>query len=295
MAQTLLEGALEKTSIDAAIRQIYDNMFQKTGWRYKASAKDVSGPSYITGGKTEGMCESYRNAFAAILTIYDQLRLSHPDDRIKNGALNIVLGNDLAAQRFSTRKGLMLMGGTALKGNVYLQVDGSGNILDQGLDSINTFVFLGHWTLKVNAKEYDPIFHSIDKDNVGNTLDMHYSDGVGRFLADTSNPIPTKEFGATFVHVTDFGTFQGIVQDIETLYETNTSDVEALLSGSKLKQIQGLFRPKRSKVAKDAADIVTRRIADRATFTRVVDVAYNAGKITRPQKKACDKLSALVP
>ncbi|MEA2312505.1 MAG: hypothetical protein QOE28_2473, partial [Solirubrobacteraceae bacterium] len=78
MAQTLLEGALEKTGVDAAVRQIYDNMFTKTGWTYNASVANTSGPSYISGGKTSGMCESYRNAFAEILKIYGGLRATHP-------------------------------------------------------------------------------------------------------------------------------------------------------------------------------------------------------------------------
>jgi hypothetical protein len=296
MAQTLLKGALEKTSIDAAVRQIYDNMFQKTGWKYNASISNTSGPSYIKDGKNVGMCESYRNAFAEILRIYDGLRPSHPDDRIKNGVLKVVLGNDLATQRFTTRTGLTLMGDTKLKGNVYLEVDGRGNVLDQGIDSINTFVFLGHWTLKVNGREYDPIFHSIDEDNVETRLDQDYADGAERFLADTSNAIPTGEFGATFVHVTDFATFQGIIQDIETLYKARTADIEALLGKSTLKQIgQGIFRPKKSKAFKGSADIFRRRIEDRVTFAKVVGVAYNAGKITRDQKKAFDKLSQLTP
>jgi hypothetical protein len=294
MAQSLLEGVLEKNTIDEAVRQIYDNMFQRTGWTYSASTRDTSGKSYIEAGKTSGMCESYRNAFAEIVSTYDRLRPGHPTDAIKNGVLTIELGNDLASQRFATRKGLTLMGATALKGNVYLEVDGSGTVRDRSTDSISTFVFSGHWTLKVNGKEYDPIFHSINQPNVANALDLEYSYGAGRYLADTSKPVPTGEFGATFVNVTDWATFEATVQAAEKLYDDNTGKVEALLSGSTLKQVKrGIFKPKKARVRKDAADIFG-AIADRALFDEVVNVAYNAGRITRPQKKAWGQLSKLV-
>ncbi len=294
MAQSLLEGALEKNTIDEAVRQIYDNVFQKSGWTYSASVKETSGKSFIDAGKTSGMCESYRNAFAEILSVYDALRPGHPTDAIKNGVLNIQLGNDLAAQRFATRKGLTLMGATAIKGNVYLEVDGSGNVGDQNIDSINTFVFLGHWTLKVNGKEFDPIFYSIDQANVARALDPQYSYGAGRYLADVSKPIGTGEFGATFVHVTDWATFKATVDEVETLYTDNADDIAALRSGSTWKQMKrGIFRPKKSDVMQDAAAIFG-AIGDRATFDEVVTVAYNAGRITRPQKRAWDELSQLV-
>ncbi len=277
MAQTLLEGVLEKKTIDAAIRQIYDNMFQKTGWKYMASEKNISGSSYINGGKTTGMCESYRNAFAEILTVYDRLRPSHPEAAIKNGALNIVLGNDLSNQRFATRQGLTLMGATALKGNVYLQVDGSGNVVAQGLDGVNIFVFYGHWTLKVNGVEYDPIFHSIGQDNIGALLDKDYVGGAGQFFADVSKPIATNEFGATFIHVTDIAGFRTLLTKIEQLERDISS--------------AGIFGKSK---AKKNAKAFFKTIPDRAALAQVVEAGYNAGKITRDLRNTFKDLNAKV-
>ena len=218
------------------------------------------------------MCENYRNAFAEILRIYDGLRASHPADAVKKGTLKVVLGNDLNGQKFATRRGLTLMGTTALKGNVYLEMDGVGGILRRGLDRINTFVFSGHWTLNVNGKNYDPIFHSVDEANVGTRLDEWYADGAERFLADMSKPTPAGEFGATYVHVVDFPTFLGTITEIEALHQA---------------------LPGRSKKSKKAADIFKRNVLDPATFAAVVDVAYNADQITRAQKKAFDAINAL--
>ena len=272
VAQSLLEGALEKKTIDEAVRQIYDNMFQKTGWRYSGTARNTSGPDYIAGTADVGMCENYRNAFAEILRIYDGLRASHPEDAVKNGTLDVVLGNDLNDQKFATRRGLTLMGATALKGNVYLEVDGVGGVLRRGIDTINTFVFSAHWTLKVNGKNYDPIFHSVDEANVDKPLDERYAYGAERFLADISNPTSAAEFGATYVHVVDFPTLNGTVGKIVTLDEM----------------------PDGTKKSKQAARIFKRNVLDRAMFAKLVDVLYNADQITRDQKKAFDAINALV-
>jgi hypothetical protein len=279
IAQSLLEGVLEKDSVDDAVRQIYDNMFQKTGWKYNASIKNTSGPAYINGTADTGMCESYRNAFAEIVSIYDDLRAEHPEDAVKNGTLTIELGNDLSSQRFATRRGLTLMGDTALKGNVYLQVDYDGTVFSQGLDAINTFVFYGHWTLKVNGKVYDPIFYSIDEDNVETRLSTGYADGSEQYLADTGNPIPTGEFGATFVHVFHFPLFLGTLTEIEELDRRRTSGFPRLSDASAAKKAHLLF---------------AQRVQNRTTFAEVVDVAYRAGKIPRAQKKAFDNIYALL-
>jgi hypothetical protein len=273
VAKKLLEGVLEKETVDDAVRQIYDNMFSKTGWRYSATARNTPGRAYIDGSADVGMCENYRNGFAEILRIYDGLRASHPEDAVKEGTLEVLLGNDLNGQRFATRRGLTLMGTTALKGNVYVEVDGVGGVLRRGLDKINTFVFSGHWTLNVNGKDYDPIFHSVDEANVGKRLDERYADGAERFLADISKTTPAGEFGATYVHVVDFPTLLGTVTEIEALHH-------ALPDGSKK--------------SRKAADIFKRKVLDRATFAEVVDVAYNADQITRAQKKAFDAINTLV-
>ena len=274
VAQNLLTGALEKKTMDEAVRQIYDNMFQKTGWRYRATNPSTHGQAYIDGKASVGMCENYRDAFAEILRIYDGLRASHPEDAIRNGTLDVVPGNDLNGQKFVTRRGLTLMGATAIKGNVYLEVDGVGGVLRRGLESINTFLFSGHWTLNVNGRNYDPIFNSVDEANVGTRLDQWNVAGAEKFLGDTSNAIPSGEFGATFLHVIDFPTFLGTVREIETLHH-------ALLTGSKK--------------TKKAARIFKRNVLDRTMFAQVVDLAYKVGpEVTRAQKQAFDAINSLV-
>jgi hypothetical protein len=275
MTQALLDGVLAQKTIDAAVRKIYDNMFQKTGWKYTATESNVSGASYVEGRKNAGMCESYRNAFAEILHVYDGLRPGHPEAAIKDGAVDVELGNDLSTHRFVTRQGLTLMGATALKGNVFLQIDGSGNVLAQGLDAVNLFVFKGHWTLKVNGVEYDPIFHSIGENNVGKLLDDKYSDGAAQFFHDTSKPIPTKEFGATFIHVTDIAGFRKLMAKVEQL--------DGELSGA------GLF--KKSGVKKKVKAFLA-TIPDRVALAQVVETGYNAGRITREQRQAFTRLNA---
>jgi hypothetical protein len=270
VAQSLLEGALEKDAIDEAVRQIYDNMFQKTGWRYQSTKTDTLSSAYINGTADVGMCEDYRNAFAAILNIYDGLRTAHPDDAVRHGKLEIVLGDDLTAQRFVTRRGLTLMGTSALKGNVGLEVDGVGGVLYRGRDKINTFVFNGHWTLVVNGKNYDPIFHSIDEANVATRLDGQYANGAERFLGDTSNPISTGEFGSTWIRVVDYRSVLRTIEDIATLYKEG-----------KTKKAKRVFKA---------------NIMDRVTFAKVVDVARNqyADPISKAQKDAFHAIDALV-
>jgi hypothetical protein len=294
MAQTLLEGALEKDTINEAVLQIYDNMFKKTGWKYNASIPNVNGKSYIDGSKTVGMCESYRNAFAAILGIYDELRKNHPTDAVKNGALAIENGDDLVAAKFYTKTGLTLMGTTALKGNVYLQVDGEGKTLQEGLDTVNTFIFKGHWTLKVNGTEYDPIFYAPGVATLGKILDANYSDGTARFLADVNKPIPTSEFGATFMQVTDFPAFAARVKAISDFYTANQQDIDWMLQSNFLERwMKGMFVKKNADIVRSGKRIFDAQVTDKAGFQRLFDAAYKAMALTRDQKTAYDKVKEL--
>lgn len=294
MAQTLLEGVLEKHTIDAAVRQIYDNMFTKTGWKYNATTANAVGRTYIEGGQTVGMCESYRNAFAFILNIYDGLRRTHPDDAVKNGALDVQPGDDLVADRLYTRPGLTLMGATALKGNVYLQVDGTGKALNTGMENVNTFIFRGHWTLVVNGVGYDPIFHSPGVSTLGATLDANYSDGTGRFLADTGKPIPTGEFGATFVHVTDFAAFTNTVQAVAKYYTDHQVDVDWMLGSNFLQRWgKGIFKMKNADLVKNAKALVAGQIPDPVSFMQIIEVALKTAAVTRVQKQALEKVIRL--
>jgi hypothetical protein len=272
VVQELLEGALEKNSIDEAVRHIYDNMFQTTGWKYNASVTTRIGLLLIKGEADSGMCETYRNAFREILKIYDKLRKEHREEAVRNGILAVELGNDLANQKFATRRGLTLMGETALKGNVYLEVEADGKVLGQGLNEINTFVFSGHWTLKVNGKVYDPIFHSIDEDNVETRLDYKNANGPEQFLGTQSKPIPTGEFGATFIRISNFPRFLEIVGEI-----------------AKVRKIK-----KHNDRQKEAHRVFAKNVENRKVFAEVVNVAAERDKITEDEKDAFDEVYALV-
>ncbi len=270
--QTLLQGVLEEASIDAAVRRMYDNIWNLSGWKYNASIPGVDGTGYINGTKDAGMCEAYRNAFRELLLVYNGLRVNHPNPAIRNGQLDIVAGNDLSTTRFMTRRGLTLMGPAALKGNVYLEVDGNGTILDQGLDTINRFVFMGHWTLIVNNVEYDPIFHSINEDNVAEKVDHKYESAVIKLLPDTSKAIPTGEFGATFILISDLATYKANKDRIQSFYNANSQKIDALLGTSKLAQMKvGIFRPGKSGLSQQCRDVLA-PIADLDTFTQLVQM-----------------------
>lgn len=289
--QRLLTGALEKRTIDAAVRQIYDNTFTRTGWTYCASATDTDGEKYCDGSKTVGMCESFREAFKYALEQYDKLRCTHPDDAIRNGALTIVQNQKYTGTRLVTKQGLTLMGPTQLKGNVYRRVDGTGKCAAEGVDAINRFVFCYHWTLDVNGVNYDPIFYSIQQDNVAATLDREYFAGDAVYLADTDKPIGTKEFGATFVHLTDFPTFVSIINAMRNLYNANSDRIDKLLAEGKTKR--WVRRHFHAPGKADSAQRIVAQITDRDTFAEIVGLAYKRGRITRDQWVGYSKITAL--
>jgi len=285
---------LEKSTIDAAVLQIYDNMFKKTGWKYNASIPNANGKSYVDGGKTVGMCESYRNAFAHILGVYDELRKTHPTDAVKDGVLKIDNGDALVAAKFATKTGLTLMGTTALKGNVFLQVDGEGKTVQEGFDTINTFIFRGHWTLIVNGVEYDPIFYAPGVATLGTILNGDYVGGTGRYLPDTSKPIPTGEFGATFMHVTDFPAFSARIKAISDFYTANQADIDWMLESNFLQRwASGMFVKKNADIVKSGKKLFDAQVTDKAAFQRLFDAAYKSLTITRDQKKAYEKVKEL--
>jgi len=215
------------------------------------------------------MCESFRNAFREILQIYDGLRKAHPEPAIKNGVLKIEDGQDLVNERFVTRQGLTLMGPSALKGNVYLRVDGRGRTVAEGIDALNVFVFKGHWTLKVNGREYDPIFHTIDQKNVALLLNEDYTDGTVQFLANIAKPTKADEFGSTWVEITDVKAFKKTLASLVKIHGKMKSGKEA-------------------KAKKKAGKLV--KADDRAAFAKLVDLAYNSDKATRDEWKAVKAL-----
>jgi hypothetical protein len=292
-SQALLQGVMKKGSIDEAVRQIYDNMWNYglANWKYNASIVNVNGKTFIEGTANAGMCESYREAFYEILQVFNNLRKTHPDPAISGGALNIEKGQDLVAARFMTRTGLTLMGATALKGNVYLETDGQGAIQAQGEDAVNRFVFMGHWTLKVNGVEYDPIFKSINEANVAELFDSHYESDAAKAIVDTSRPIPTGEFGATFILVSDKDGYYAAKNNLFDFYQKNHAQID-WLAGSKWYQRwkKGIFRQKNAKIVKDCKAIVQRNISDTETFLKLVRMDRQA---TRAQIKAVEAVVEL--
>jgi hypothetical protein len=294
MAKALLEGVLEKTTIDEAVLQIYKNTFSKTGWKYNASIPNAVGKSFIDEGKNVGMCESYRNAFAYILGIYDNLRKTHPTDAVKNGALKIDNGDVLVNDRFYTKSGLTLMGASAIKGNVYEQVDDSGKMLQEGLGTINTFIFRGHWTLIVNGVEYDPIFYAPGVPTLGGLLDAQYASGKVRYLANKKQAIPTGEFGATFVQVTDYPAFAERVKAINDHYTTNKRAIDWMLDSNFLQRWKSaIFKMRNASVVRQGRALYNLQVPDVANFEKVFALAYDNLLITRDQKKAYDKIKQL--
>jgi hypothetical protein len=296
-AQALLEGVLEKNTINAAVRQLHANTFTKTGWKYTATTGNVSGQSYVNGGQKAGMCESYRNAFGYILSVYDNLRATHPVAAIRTGDLDIENGDDLSDKRFYTKTGLTLMGATKLKGNVYLEADGDGTLISADRNTINRFVFKGHWTLKVNGVEYDPIFPgSIDQDNVQAELDEKYSNGTMRLFPDTRYPIDTGEFGATFVLVKDYNKFVAAVNTLTAFYNTNKVDID-WMGSSKFYQRwkKGIFKKGSSDIVKQAKTVVQGNVSNVETFMQLVTLGYdyNVQAVSREQKKAIEALLKL--
>jgi hypothetical protein len=271
MEKTLLDGALQKDTVEEGVQQVYHNMHHKTGWKYNGS-ESGKGPAYTRGGKTVGMCQGYREAFADVLRSYDALRKKTGKAAIKEGKLDVE--QDFIDAYFCTRQGLTLMGG--LKGNVYCKVGRDGTLLEDGIDTINRFVFNQHWTLKVNGVFYDPIFESITatgQDNVEWTLaagtDRYLADDGSRFVRDNARPSPNGEFKFTFIWVTDWQLFTVTVNGMEHLYTREKKDIDEILSGKEAstwsadqKESHGL-----------AEQIVQEYVSDRDTFLKVVTAA----------------------
>jgi hypothetical protein len=270
MEQTLLTGALEKLSIDEAVVKIYDNMHKLTNWQYKGSEKERDGKAYTKRGKTVGMCESYREAFKEALLCYDTLRKQHPNSAIRDGQLDIVDGQDLTGTTFVTPTGLTLMG-NKIKGNVCLVVDGRGEKKEEGFDAINRFMFTYHWTLKVNGKNYDPIFYSIDgksDDIVLNEKTRLAPDG-SRFIPNRTIKIPTGEFDSSLVWVTDWAQFDKTMNALIALYTKYREDVDDIVAGTKSTQ-EGVLSKTDRKCYKEAKKLVDENVTDPQTFQDVI-------------------------
>jgi hypothetical protein len=292
MEKTLLDGALQKQTAEDGARQVYHNMFHKTGWKYMAGSGKAEGIFYTRKNLKTGMCESYRNAFKEALLCYESLRKKTGSAAVKDAPLNILEGDDLRDLNFCTKQGLTLMGG--LKGNVYCMVDGTGKLLEEGIGTINRFVFTGHWTLSVNGVFYDPIFESIGgkEDNVEWKLAPSPNrylapDGKNRFVPNKASIPPNGEFGANFIWVTGWGVFAATVKTMERLYTGHKDEIDEILVDGK----------KTSKWSKDqrqwhdwAQKIVQDSVSEVDTFLMVVTAGYNTDCVTRPQLASVTKI-----
>ena len=274
MERTLLDGALQKDTVDEGVRQVYENMHRRTGWKYNGSESGVSGAAYTRGGKTVGMCEGYRNAFADALASYNSLRKKTGSEAVKNG--NLQIKSDSFIEYFCTRQGLTLMGG--LKGNVYCRVGSDGTLLENGIDTINRFVFNGHWTLNVNGVTYDPIFESITatgQENVEWTLavgtNRYLAENGSRFVRDYSHPSPNGEFKFNFIWVTDWPLFAVTVNGMEHLYTREKKDIDEILAGKEPSK----WSADQKEWHDLAKKMVEEYVSDRATFLTVVTAAAN--------------------
>jgi hypothetical protein len=270
MEKTLLDGALEKDTVEEGVRQVYQNMHRRTDWKYKGS-EPGKGPAYTRGGKMAGMCQGYRDAFADVLHSYDALRKKTGKAAIKDGKLDVE--QDFIDAYFCTRQGLTLMGG--LKGNVYCKVGSDGTLLENGIDTINRFVFNQHWTLKVNGVFYDPIFESITatgQDNVEWTLaagtNKYLADDGSRFVRDSARPSPNGEFKFTFIWVTDWPLFAGTVNGMEHLYTREKEDIDEILAGKSSR-----WSDDQKEWHDLAQKMVQENVSDRDTFLKVVTAA----------------------
>jgi hypothetical protein len=300
MEKTLLEGALQKDTVEDGVRRIYDNMHHTTGWTYCAGDGSVSGSPFTRGGKTVGMCQGYREAFADALTSYDALRKKTGSEPVKNGKLEIKPGNDLSNKLFCTKEGLTLMGG--LKGNVYCKVNGkTSELMADGIDTINRFVFQYHWTLNVNGVFYDPIFPGTiggAKDNVewelgGPGQKKYMSDDGNRFVPNRNRGSTNGEFATTFIWVTDWPVFAAIVDAMRHLYnpsedDPNKKDIDAILTGKKA----STWSKNQHQWHDLAQKIVQENVKDQDTFLTVATAANDPmlGFLTKAQFEAMRKI-----
>ena len=288
--KVLFEGALDMTSLDAAVKQIYSNMHNKMDWSYVAGA-NTSAPNLLDGTANQGMCASFRNAFNLALGVFDTLRKAVGSDSLQAGELNIESDDSLQGAHFVTPPGLVLMGG--LLGNVYMEVDGKGAILARGDELINKFVFTYHWSSRVNGVYYDPIFETTQKPAITTLTNLKVDPGGGRYIANKNRPSEKKEFNATYIYVAQWAEFEKTVADMRKLYAENTQEVDDILSG-KLK-LQTSKTPKTDRAVWTAAkQIVQTRISNVTIFERVIsetqETAFAAHKTSAD---AASKIIAL--
>ena len=286
----LFEGALDMTSIDAAVKQIYTNMHNQTGWEYVAGA-NTSAQNLLDGTANQGMCASYRNAFNLALGVFDTLRKAVGTESLQAGELKIESDDSLQGAHFVTPPGMVLMGG--LLGNVYMEIDGKGAIQARGDELINKFVFTYHWSSRVNGVYYDPIFETNQKPAI-TTLTMKKVDpSGGRYIANTKRHSERNEFNATYIYVSEWAAFEKTVADMRKLYDENKKEIDDILSG-KLK-LQTSKTPKTDRaVWTTAKQLVQTKVSNVTIFERTVQETNDTAFADKPTSAdAVSKIIAL--
>ena len=208
----LLAGVLDQPNLNAAIYQIYCNMFRLGSngtWHYQAGSK-TNGQQLLDSEQNTGMCQSYSQAFELILNRFNVIKNGYaPFD----GDINAEMSYDMANTSFVTHAGLALLGNQSGY-NVTKVVDGSsGNESPE-----HRYLFNNHWQLRVNGCIYDPLFEGINVDNVayvlGNSMfgiPLYYAeDDQVAFLSNGDGPTANREFNSQFSMITG-------VQDIHSI------------------------------------------------------------------------------
>lgn len=224
VAKSLMAGVLDQASADDAVSKIYANMFAyaQSSWQYKASFPGSSGKPLIEGTGTIGMCETYRNAFKYMLETY-LIPLTEDYDPFAGG-FNVQEGQELVSTRFVTKSGLSLLG-NARGYNVTTEVDGGSG----AETTASRYLFSSHWQLIVNGKTYDPLFQSVNTDNIEWKITEvvgNYYQANGADVAFVANPTlkatSGNEFAAQYVLLSNAKAFErqimnnGIVSSSET-------------------------------------------------------------------------------
>ena len=196
VAKSLMEGVLDQASADDAVSKIYANMFAyaQSSWQYKASFPGSSGKPLIEGTGTIGMCETYRNAFKYMLETY-LIPLTEGYEPFAGG-FNVEEGQALVTTKFVTKSGLSLLGNTSGY-NVTTEVDGTS-----GAEmTASRYLFSSHWQLIVNGKTYDPLFQSVNTDNIEwkiTEIVGNYYQADGADVAFVANPTLKATSGNEF-------------------------------------------------------------------------------------------------
>lgn len=199
----LMHGVLTESSATAAATRIYSNMFVYAlpKWFYRAGAQSSAGKPIIEGGATEGMCETYRNAFQYMLENY-VIPLTE-DYSPFSGGFNVEQGQDMVSTKFVTSSNLPLLGRQSGY-NVSKEMDGATGAVSES----KRYLFSSHWQLKVNGDTYDPLFKGINQDNVEweieNIAGDYYkaTNADIAFMADRSaGPTDGGEFAGQYIMI----------------------------------------------------------------------------------------------